>query len=107
MNFANAVCDLRRSDAVTNTPASHRISLRHRVDDHSSIPHATELGHRNVFDVGAFARIKNMLVNLVGEAERVKLLTEAGDKLHLIASENFSGRIVWIADDDRLGFLIK
>ena len=48
-----------------------------------------------------------MFVNLVGEAERVKLLTERGDEFHLFPRKNFAGGIVGIANDDRPGFVVE
>src|ERR1044072_6847004 len=107
MYFANRARDLGRCDAVTNTPASHGVRLRHRVDDNGSISHAVELGHRDVCVLSALARIKNVLVDLVSEEKRIELLTEPRNELHLITTKNFSGRIVWIADDDGFRFLIE
>src|ERR1043166_248177 len=53
------------------------------------------------------ARVKNVLVDLIREAERVELLAEAGYEFHLIARENFSGRIIRIANDDRFRLLVE
>ncbi len=46
------------------------------------------------------SRIDDVFVNFIGEAERVKLLTESGDKLHFIAAEYLAGGVVGIADND-------
>src|SRR6185295_13224474 len=107
MDLTNGVRNFRGRDAVTNTPASHRISFRHRVDHDGSFAHAVELGHRDVFDLSAFAWIKNVLVDLVREAEGVELDAKSGDEFHLVACENFSRRIIWIANDDRFRLLVE
>src|SRR5215211_7176541 len=99
MYLANRARDLRRGYAITNAPTGHRISFRHRVNDDCAFPHAVELGHRDVFDLGAVARVEDVFVNLIREAKRIELLAEPGDKLHLVASENFSSRIIRIAND--------
>src|SRR2546425_1648465 len=107
MYFANRACYFRAGDAVTDAPTGDRIRFRHRIDDHRAIAHPSDLGHRDVLDFGGIAWIQNVFVDLVGEAEGVELATESADKFHFVASENFSCRIVGIADDDRFGFWIE
>src|SRR5262245_65913360 len=99
MDLANAARDSRRCDAIAHAPASHRICFRHRVHNHRAVAHTLDLSHRNMFDFCAFTLIENVFVNLIGEAERIKLLTETGDEQHLLASENFARWISGITDD--------
>ena len=60
-----------------------------------------KLGTRN------FGVVDNVLVDLVSEAQRIKLFAQPGDEFHLVSCEDFSCRIVWIADYDRLCFFIE
>src|SRR5215813_12573788 len=57
--------------------------------------------------LGADARVKDVLVNLVREAKRVELLTERCDEFHFGAREDLAGGIVGIAENDGAGLLIK
>ncbi len=107
MNLPDRARDLRRRDTVTDTPASDGISFRHRVDYDSSLAHPVELGHRDVFDLCAVTRIKNVLVDLVSEAKRVKLLAKPGNEFHLTAGKNFACRIIRIADDDGFRLFVE
>ena len=107
MHFTNTARDLGRRDAVTHSPTRDRVSLRHRVHDDCSFAHAVELGHRDVFDLCAFTRVENVLVNLIGEAECIELLTKSGNELHLFETKDFSRGIVGIANDDRFGLLVE
>src|ERR1051325_11889224 len=101
MDLANRPGYFRRRDAIADAPTGNRIRLGHGVDDNRAFAHALELGHRDMFYFRAWARIKNVFVNFVSEAERVKLAAQLRDELHLRASENFAGRIIGITDDDR------
>ena len=48
-----------------------------------------------------------MFVDLVGKAQYVKLLTEIRDEFQFVPGEYFSGRVVRVADDDRLGLFVE
>jgi len=52
--------------------------------------------------LGPLARIKNVFVDFVREAKRVKFLAQSGDKLHFGAGKDFARRIVRVADNDGL-----
>src|SRR6185503_5357953 len=54
-----------------------------------------------MLNLRAVARIKDVFVNFVRKAERVKLLTKCGDKFHFRTRENFSGWVVGITNNDR------
>ena len=99
MHLANRAGDFRRSDAITNSPSGYRISLGHRVHDHRALAHACDLCHRDMGDLGGFAGIENVFVDLVSKTERVKFLAQSGDELHLSARKDLAGRIVGIADN--------
>src|SRR5687768_3981460 len=103
MNFANRARYLGGCNAVTDSPTSNRISFRHRVDDHGALTHPVNLCHRDMLYLCALARIENMFVDLVREAERVKFLAKSGDKFHLFTTEDFPGGVVWITNDNRFG----
>src|ERR1041385_9342475 len=107
MALANRAGDLGWRDAITNAPARHGISFRHRVYDDRSLSHTVELGHRDMFDLGVFTWIENVLVDLIGKAKRVNLLAKFGDEFHLVAIEYFARRIIRIADDNRFGVFIE
>ena len=51
--------------------------------------------------------INDMFVNLVGKADSIKFLAQIGNKFEFVKAENFSGRIVRVADNYCLCFFIK
>ena len=55
----------------------------------------------------AFAVVGDVLVDFVGDGERIELLTESGDESQFFARKNFAGRIVWRVQDDGFGPLGK
>src|ERR1700686_285465 len=98
MHLANGAGNFRRGNAVAAPPARYRISLGHRVDDHRAAAHALDLSHRDMRDLSSCAWVKNVLVDRISEAERIKLAGQAGDEFHFVAGENLAGGIVRIAD---------
>ncbi len=49
------------------------------------------------------AVVKNVLVNLVGDGQRVELLAQLRNQLQALAVEHAAGGIIRRVDDDRLG----
>src|SRR6185369_5343433 len=107
MDLANSARDVWWSEAVADAPTSYRIGFRHRINNHCSVAHAVDLGHRDVLNFGADAWIENVFVDLVSETKRVKLLAESGDEFHFVTGENFSRRIIWVANNDCLGVFVE
>jgi hypothetical protein len=86
--------DLRRRDAITDTPARYRISFRQRIYNDRPLAHTVQRRHANVFGPLFFqSHIRNpgskivcdMFVNLIRKRQRVKLSAQAGDKLEFVA----------------------
>jgi RND family efflux transporter MFP subunit len=107
VNFSNSVCYFRRRYTVANTPTCDRISFRHRIHDDCALTHSVDLGHRDVTNVGAVARIQNVFVDLVGEAQRIEFLAKTGDVFHLVPGKDFARRIIRIANNDRFSFIAE
>jgi hypothetical protein len=49
------------------------------------------------------AVVRDVLVDLVGDGDRVVLTAQRRDELQLFAREDLAGRVVRRVDDDRLG----
>jgi hypothetical protein len=94
-------------DAVADAPARHRVGLRHRVDDDGALAHPFEFGHRDVLISASLARVEDVLVDFIREAERVVFAAERGDEFEFVAREDFAGRVVRVADDDGFGALVE
>ena len=79
MNLSDRRCDIRRSDAPTDSPACDRIGFRHRIHNDGPLSHSGQVRHadvfRRLFTVGSE---ENVLIDLVGEAQRVDLFAEIG-----------------------------
>ena len=53
------------------------------------------------------AVVDDVLVDLVGDRDRVPLAAQRGDRLELVAREHLAGRVVRRVDDDRLGLVVE
>jgi len=79
--------DLGRADGVADPPPRHRVRLRHARDGDGTLPHAGEGGDGNVPETV----VDDVLVDLVGDRERVVSLTQLGDGLELREREHLAG----------------
>ena len=97
MHLADGVGQLGAGEDVAEPPAGDAEGLGQAADGDGAVVHARERGHRDVL-VGV---VEDVLVDLVGDAERVELLAEPGDQLQLGAAEHLAAGIVRRVDDDR------
>ena len=77
-------------------PPGHGVGLRQRADRDGPV---LEPGHRARRHV-AEPVVRDVLVDLVGEHDRVPALAQLGDHLELVAREHLAGRVVRRVDHD-------
>ncbi len=97
MHLTNRGCRLRWRNRPANAPARNAIRLGHAIDHNGALAHAFDAGHGNVLR----AVIKNVLVNFVGDAERIPAHAKVPNEFELCARKYFAGWIVWRIEDDR------
>ena len=102
VNLFDALGDFGWSDGVAQAPAGDGVGLGQRAAADSAIEHAGQRGHIDVL-VG---RIDDVLVDFIGDAVRVVLFAQVGDKGELLAREDLAAGIGRVAQNDRLGIIV-
>src|SRR6266478_1356585 len=85
VDFANRRCRFRRSDGPADAPAGDAIGLEHAVDHDGALAHAIDARHGDVLR----AVIQNVLVNFIGDAERVPAHAKIANEFQLRTREHF------------------
>ena len=83
-------------DERTDAYAAFRVALRHRVDEYHVLLNAFEMAGRDVGRVG----VDELAVDLIGEEEKVVLLDQIANLVHLLASVEVARRVVGVADEE-------
>ena len=102
VDLLDALGDLGRGNGVTQTPAGDGVGLGQRAAADGAFEHARQGGHIDVL-VG---RIDDVLVYLVGDAVRVVLFAQVGDKGELLARKDLAAGVRRVAQDDGLGVVV-
>ncbi len=84
-------------------PPGHGVRLRQRADRDGPVLEAGDRAGRNV----AEPVVRDVLVDLVGEHDRVPALAQFGDHLELVAREHLAGRVVRRVDHDAARALVE
>ena len=84
------------SDERTDAYAAFRVALRHRVDEHHVLLNTFEMAGRDVGRVG----VDELAVDLIGEEEKVVLLDQIANLVHLLPSVEVARRVVGVADEE-------
>src|SRR6266436_5181527 len=90
VDLANRRCRFRRSDGPADAPAGDTVGLGHAVDHDGALVHAIDARHGDVLG----AVVQNVLVNFIGDAERVPAHAKIANEFQLRTREHFAGRIV-------------
>ena len=96
MHLADAARDVGGRDGPPDAPAGDGVRLRQGVDRHRAVLEPRHGRRRHVLGV-----VDDVLVDLVGEHERVVRLAQLADERELLASEDLARGVVRRVDDDR------
>ena len=99
MHLANRRGEPFAGDRVCQPPSCDRVSLRQPADRNRPLGHAGKARDRDV----PRAAVDDVLVNFVGDRQRVMPLAQRGDRFELGAREHLAARVVRRVDHDRLG----
>ena len=102
VDLLDALGDLGRGDGVAQTPAGDGVRLRQRAAADGSLEHAGQRGHVDVL----MGRVDDVLVDFVGDAVRVVLFAQVGDKGELFARKDLAAGVGRVAQDDGLGVVV-
>src|SRR5439155_6940365 len=90
------------SDEPADTPSSHRIGFAGAADRDRSVGHAWKGG-----DAEVAAAINEVLIDLVGDRNRIVIDAELRDQPELRMRIHLAGRVVRRVDHDRPGPLVE
>src|SRR5579884_584814 len=97
VNLDHRFQDVRWSSNVANAPARHGIGLREAIEQDGPLLHTWDTGNADMFRV-----IDEATIYFVNSNDQVMLYGESSNSLQLVARDDRSGGIVWVAEEDHL-----
>ena len=99
MYLPDGIRQQRGRQHPAHPPPRHRIRLAHAADQDGAFPHAVEGRDGDVHG----AIVQNVLVDFVGNRQRVEFAAQAGDEFQFLPAEHLPGGIIGRIQNDRLG----
>src|SRR5712692_9201822 len=96
MDFPDASTEGLISGNVADPPACHAVSLGESESRDRAVPHIIETRNAHMFATV----VENLVVDLVGDGERVMVDAEVPNNSELMTGEDSASGIVWCVDDD-------